>query len=108
VLRKTAEEKAYTAFVHTLPCVGIQCFPGHVCSGRLTQSHARNINGPTGWGLKENDLMSVAKCEGLHLAWGTGAKPFNGWTKAEKKSWMLRRIHEANEKFRAEQIGARP
>jgi hypothetical protein len=106
VERKTAEEQAYTAWVHTRTCVGRRSFQGgmsgvgpHRCEGCIQQSHGRNLHGVTGLGLKPNDLDSIPMCAALHAQWEQRAGWFEGWSKEDRRAWFVERIAEENAAF---------
>lgn len=89
VARKSDGDKAYTAWIHTQPCC-MEDVGGHVCrTGRIEQSHLRNM---TGLGLKAPDIQSVPMCSTLHRAWEAHSVWFSGWTKEQRLAWMLERI----------------
>lgn len=103
VARKSEGEKAFTAWIHTQPCVGRFHLEGHICLNRagvrtheVEQSHERNM---TGLGLKANDTRSVAMCGWLARQWDEHAGWFGNWSKEERRHWMAERIIEAHANF---------
>lgn len=107
VAGKTAADKAYTAWVHTQPCVGLYADPGHECDGPIEQSHGRNLDGMTGLGRKAPDRDSVAMCRSLHVEWEQRAGWFYDWPREMRRVWMQKRILEANARYDAEQASQR-
>ena len=79
-------------------CVGLVCFPGHVCIGDVEASHERNPMGglPTGMGRKEDDRLTTSKCGELHRQWTRAEGPFEGWSNERRHEWMAERIAETN------------
>jgi hypothetical protein len=95
VIRKTDADRAFTAWIHTQPCVGLR-LRGHRCIGRIEQSHERNM---TGLGLKASDLRSVPMCGSLHRNWEGHTGPFAGWSKERRRVWFAERIIEQHARY---------
>jgi hypothetical protein len=119
-LNRKLAETLYLRWLHSQPCIGTDAFPpgeyhgpwhiamrdkhpGHVCAGRIEQSHARNIGSlPTGMGRKEDDFKSVPMCSGLHRQWEERSGWFAGWTKEQRRAWFIARIAECHLRFQQE------
>lgn len=66
-------------------CIGAGRIEGHVCTGRIEVCHEGR---KPGVGLKCPDAETVPMCSGLHRAWTDHARPFRGWSRAERRAWM--------------------
>ena len=97
--RKGADP-AYVTWLHGQECIALKLGGFHAgCTGRIEQSHARDI---TGMGRKEPDRNSVPMCTGLHRAWEQHSGYFTGWSKAERREFMATLVMAYNANFDAE------
>jgi len=67
--KQSPADRRYLAFLHTQPCMGAECIPGHVCSGPIEASHYRDM---TGLGLKSSDTTCIPLCQSLHRDYDQG------------------------------------
>lgn len=97
--RLETEDAGRMQFAREQMCVGLVCFPGHVCRGETQASHERNPMGelPTGTGRKEDARKTCPMCAGLHLdEWERKRGPFKGWSKEQRHVWKAERDAETN------------
>lgn len=97
--RTESEDAGRMQFVREQMCVGLVCFPGHICVGETQASHERNPIGelPTGTGRKEDARKTCPMCRGLHInEWEAHAGIFAGWSRARRHAWMEDRYTETN------------
>ncbi len=83
---RRGDDKAYLAWLRTLPCVSC---------GRAPPSEASHVTinlGIRGIGLKTPDRHAVPHCRSCHLSWDQRTGKFSGWTKerryARANAWV--------------------
>jgi hypothetical protein len=90
---RVGADPGYVKWLHNRPCVLAgrpPTGPGyHECAGRIEQSHARNLNGPTGVARKESDANSVPMCTGAHREWEARNGYFKHWSREARRQWMI-------------------
>ena len=97
-LSRAGADPAYVSWIHTQRCV-MHGKDSHACSGRIEQSHLRNM---TGMGRKEPDKQSAPMCTSLHRQWEQHTCRFSGWSKFERFAWMVARIAETHLAYQLE------
>jgi hypothetical protein len=95
IQRETPVERSYVAWLHLRPCVGVAMY-GHVCDGRIEQSHERRN---TGLGLKAPPRRSVPMCSQLHGHWENHCCEFAGWSRDKRAEFMDKHISRENAAF---------
>jgi hypothetical protein len=96
-LNRKLAEALYLRWLHGRECV---VRGSSYCAGLIQQSHARNIDGPTGIGRKESDFNSVPKCARHHAQWEAHAGAFAGWSKEARRRWMKAAIAVEHMEFK--------
>ena len=100
-LKREGANPGYVAWLHSLPCLALLLGGFEAgCEGRIEQSHERNM---TGMGRKEPDLRSVPMCTRFHRHWEQHTGRFKGWSKEQRREFMVKWIAFYNAKFYAEQ-----
>jgi hypothetical protein len=109
IAKATPEELMYRGWIHGDQCAGRYTFwTTHFCTGRLEQSHERDM---TGLGLKASEFRSVAMCTGLHQEWEQHRIHFAGWTKQQRRLWMVAQITASHARYEMEtgsRLGGQP
>lgn len=102
VARKTDEEMAFTSWCHApgRRCAARATVP-HECQGPIQMAHPRNLDGPTGTGRKEADLLALPLCMWIHQALDQHKGPFTGWSREQRKLWWMERSIEVIAEWKA-------
>lgn len=101
-LNRTLAAALYVRWLHTQACVLAAPDWANDCAGPVQQAHARNLNGPTGLGLKEDDLSSIPLCRHHHEQFDQYRGVFAGWTRDQRRAWMVAQIAAAHCAFQLE------
>jgi hypothetical protein len=99
--RETPREKVFKSWIHDQPCAA-RHVRGHVCEGRIEQSHERSLAKGSGTGVKLNNFESWAFCWQAARDWDNNVGIFNRWPKAKRLAYSAARVVEANEMFEAD------
>lgn len=85
VAKLTPYEKAYMAFVRSLPCC---CAHMGGCRGKTQASHVATGPDQKGWAMKVPTDQVIPHCNFHHRAFdgrhGNTGNPFRGWTKPQR------------------------
>jgi hypothetical protein len=95
IQRETPGDRLYVSWLHLRLCVGVAIY-GHVCHGRIEQSHERKH---TGLSLKAPPRRSVPMCSKLHQDWEQHRGPFEGWDRDRRVEFMDKHISRENAAF---------
>lgn len=102
-LQRAGNDPVRRAWARQQPCC-VRLLPNATpCWGPHDPSHIRNLDRPTGTGLKPSDEFIVTNCRGHHGEWEEYRGVFLGWPDDKRKAWARRELafaQAAYERFR--------
>jgi hypothetical protein len=100
--RGPRRDRAYRAFVRTLPCAAPGAPAG--CGGPI---HPHHMGRERGLGQKADDRTCVPLCAHHHIvSWHGGHGPFAGWDRDRRRAWGDELVARVQDQFHLHELAA--